>query len=101
MGQIADNGEGVMNRDSQRWEDTISYNLPSLMRGLYSRVARKLRIDPSYVSRVARGERISTAISQALQAELRRVALLTNGKARGQANGNGRSAGKAKRKAAG
>ena len=90
-----------MNRDSQRREDTISYNLPSLMRGLYSRVARKLRIDPSYVSRVARGERTSTAISQALEAELRRVALLTNGNARRQANGNGRAAGKAKRKPAG
>ena len=90
-----------MNRDSQRWEDPISYDLPSLMRGLYSRVARKLRIDPSYVSRVARGERTSTAISQALQAELRRVALLTNGKARRQANGSGRAAGKAKRRAAG
>ena len=82
-----------MNSDSQFRQDTISYNLPSLMRGLYSRVARKLRIDPSYVSRVARGERASSAISEALHAELRRVALL--------ANGNGRAAvSRAKRKVA-
>jgi hypothetical protein len=90
-----------MNRDSQRIEDTISYNLPSLMRGLYSRVARKLRIDPSYVSRVARGERTSFAISRALDAELRRVALLAAGNGRSSTNGNGRApAAKAKRKAA-
>jgi hypothetical protein len=30
--------------------------LPSLCRGLYNRVAQKLGCDPSYVSRVARGE---------------------------------------------
>ena len=88
-----------MNRDLQGRENTISYNLPSLMRGLYSRVARKLRIDPSYVSRVARGERSSTAISQALHAELRRVSVLAAGN--GRSNGNGRAAAvKAKRKAA-
>ena len=87
-----------MNRESQHREDTLSYNLPSLMRGLYSRVARKLKIDPSYVSRVARGERTSLAISQALHAELRRVSQMA---ARdGRFNGNGRTAGKAKRKAA-
>jgi hypothetical protein len=89
-----------MNRDSQHREDTISYNLPSLMRGLYSRVARKLKIDPSYVSRVARGERTSTAISQALHAELRRVALLAKGDGRSRAGANGRSATQAKQKAA-
>jgi hypothetical protein len=90
-----------MNRDSQFREDTISYNLPSLMRGLYSRVARKLRIDPSYVSRVARGERTSNAISEALHAELRRVALLANANSRSYASGNGRTAvNKARRKVA-
>ena len=31
-------------------------NLASLIRGLYGRVARQLKVDPSYVSRVARGE---------------------------------------------
>jgi hypothetical protein len=44
--------------------------LPSLCRGIYNRVAQKLGCDPSYVSRVARGERKSAAISEALRAEI-------------------------------
>jgi transcriptional regulator with XRE-family HTH domain len=44
-----------------------------LYRGLYSRVARKLGVDRSYVSRVARGERRSPDIEAALQAELKRI----------------------------
>jgi hypothetical protein len=47
--------------------------LPSLCRGLYNRVAQKLRCDPSYVSRVARGERSSKAISEALRAEIQQT----------------------------
>ena len=42
-------------------------------RGLYGRVARKLDVDPSYVSRVARGERRSKVIEEALSAELRKL----------------------------
>ena len=34
--------------------------------GLYSRVARKLNISPSFVSRVARGERQSDLVEQEL-----------------------------------
>ena len=34
------------------------YSLPTLYRGIYNRVAEKVGCDPSYVSRVARGERI-------------------------------------------
>ncbi len=37
--------------------------------GLYTRVARKLNIHPSYVSRVARGERESPPIEAALLKE--------------------------------
>src|SRR5438270_5289197 len=44
--------------------------LPSLCRGIYNRVAVKLGCDPSYVSRVARGERKSDAISEALRQEI-------------------------------
>jgi hypothetical protein len=44
--------------------------LPSLCRGIYNRVAQKLGCDPSYVSRVARGERNSEAVSEALRAEI-------------------------------
>jgi hypothetical protein len=44
--------------------------LPSMCRGLYHRVAEKVGCDPSYVSRVARGERTSRAVSEALRAEV-------------------------------
>lgn len=42
-------------------------------RGLYARVARQLGVDRSYVSRVARGERRSSRVEQALRAELKRI----------------------------
>jgi hypothetical protein len=41
--------------------------------GIYFRVAKRLRVDPSYVSRVAKGTRNSTNIVQALEAELKRL----------------------------
>ena len=41
--------------------------------GLYSRVASRLRVDRSYVSRVARGERHSDEIEQALTTEFSRI----------------------------
>ncbi len=44
-----------------------------LYRGLYTRVARQLGFDRSYVSRVARGERRSPKIEAALKTELRRI----------------------------
>ena len=44
-----------------------------MYRGLYSRVARKLGVDRSYVSRVARGERRSEDIEAALATELKRI----------------------------
>ena len=42
-------------------------------RGLYARVARQLGVDRSFVSRVARGERRSKEVEQALQKEIRRI----------------------------
>lgn len=45
----------------------------SLYRGLYARVAKQLGVDRSYVSRVARGERRSAEVENALQAEMRRI----------------------------
>ncbi len=45
----------------------------TMYRGIYSRVARKLGVDPSYVSRVARGDRSSQAVSDALQAEIQKI----------------------------
>lgn len=47
--------------------------LASLIRGLYRRVARKLRVDPSYVSRVARSERHSKAVESEIRRQLREI----------------------------
>ena len=41
--------------------------------GLYSRIARRLGVDRSYVSRVAKGERRSPQIEQALTNEFDRL----------------------------
>jgi len=41
--------------------------------GLYSRIARQLGVDRSYVSRVARGERRSEPIERALSNEFDRI----------------------------
>jgi len=51
----------------------LKLNRLSLYRGIYSRVARQLGIDPSYVSRVARGERQSAKVEAALLKEIRRI----------------------------
>jgi hypothetical protein len=45
----------------------------TVQRGLFARIARSLAIDPSYVSRVARGKRKSSRITQAIAAELKRM----------------------------
>ena len=51
----------------------LRLNRLSLYRGIYSRVARQLNIDPSYVSRVARGERQSAKVEAALLKEMQRI----------------------------
>jgi DNA-binding transcriptional regulator YdaS (Cro superfamily) len=45
----------------------------SLFRGIYSRVARQLGVDRSYVSRVASGERRSAKVEAALLKEIKRI----------------------------
>ncbi|GAC1439308.1 MAG: hypothetical protein NVSMB58_35930 [Terriglobales bacterium] len=45
----------------------------TLYRGLYGRVAKKLAVDPSYVSRVARGERYSQPVESALRNEINQI----------------------------
>jgi hypothetical protein len=45
----------------------------TLFRGLYNRIAGELNVDPSYVSRVARGERKSKVIEAALRREINRI----------------------------
>ena len=60
-------------------EDTLKNKVSTLNRyvqslcGLYSRIARQLQVDRSYVSRVARGERRSPQIEQALSSEFTRI----------------------------
>jgi transcriptional regulator with XRE-family HTH domain len=58
-----------MNRDNLD-DSTLAFPVLSIFRGLYQRVAAKLGVDPSYVSRVARGERKSAAVLAALQEEM-------------------------------
>ena len=45
----------------------------SLYRGVYSRVAKQLGVDRSYVSRVACGDRKSAKIEAALIKEIQRI----------------------------
>lgn len=59
------------------YSGNVSISLESsphkLYRGLYVRIARKLGVDPSYVSRVARGDRHSKQVEQALRQELKAI----------------------------
>jgi hypothetical protein len=72
-------------------------NLASIFRGLYVRVASRLDVDPSYVSRVARGERKSEVVEAALELETQKIIgqlarksrVNHNGSGRGSANHNG------------
>jgi hypothetical protein len=61
-----------MNRD-KIYNSTPPLEIASLFRGLYSRVARKLGVDPSFVSRVARGERESEAVLTLLTREIESI----------------------------
>ena len=65
-----DSGSRIMTSDNIK---NPKLNRLSLYRGIYSRVARQLAIDPSYVSRVARGERQSAKVEAALLKEIRRI----------------------------
>lgn len=62
-------------------------NIASLIRGLYGRVARELKVDPSYVSRVARQERRSVTIEAALRREIGRIITIVEAN-RGKAGGS-------------
>jgi transcriptional regulator with XRE-family HTH domain len=68
------NTNGTHNKNG----NTNWWRLPSLSRGMYKRVAEKVGCDPSYVSRVARGERESQLVSDALMAEIQRTWAVVN-----------------------
>jgi hypothetical protein len=79
-----------MNRDKSNIT-THSLEALSVFRGIYKRVAVQLDIDPSYVSRVARGQRNAGFVSEALRKEIQRALSrsgLHNGN--GKSNGHGR-----------
>jgi hypothetical protein len=60
-----------MLNDNRNTKQTSESLLPqALYRGLYMRVAKNLGVDPSYVSRVARGERNSIQVENALRQEI-------------------------------
>ena len=61
-----------MDRDNS---DGITHSIEALaiFRGIYKRVAVQLDVDPSYVSRVARGERRAPFVTEALRKEIQRV----------------------------
>lgn len=85
MKSVESTSEGDMNQDQLQNEPTVKDNgqlknkMSTLNRyvqslcGLYSRIARQLQVDRSYVSRVARGERRSPQIEQALSTEFTRI----------------------------
>jgi transcriptional regulator with XRE-family HTH domain len=61
------------NGDKKQFSTNAVLNRHQLYRGIYSRVAKELGIDRSYVSRVASGERKSEKVQKALLRELQRV----------------------------
>ncbi len=77
-----------MNRDNSNGITRFTH-MAALYRGIYSRVADRLGVDPSYVSRVARGERESEQVRIALDTELAQIA-------RSFAKHNGNGSGKKK-----
>jgi transcriptional regulator with XRE-family HTH domain len=56
--------------------------------GLYSRIARQLNVDRSYVSRVARGERHSEEVERALSIEFTRITEEQAPQSKGNPSGN-------------
>jgi transcriptional regulator with XRE-family HTH domain len=61
------------NGDRKNPSTKAALNRHQLYRGIYSRVAKQLGIDRSYVSRVASGERQSDKVQRALLREIERV----------------------------
>lgn len=58
----------------------------AMLNGIYKRVAAKAGVHPSFVSRVARGERNSPKVSDAIREELRAIRNYLN---RGEHKSNG------------
>jgi transcriptional regulator with XRE-family HTH domain len=64
--------EIILRRMTQQSQVNVA-QVVSNFRGVYARVARKLNVSASYVSRVASGERKSTEIETELREELKKL----------------------------
>jgi transcriptional regulator with XRE-family HTH domain len=62
-----------MNKQNHDANDERLLQLHQLHLGLYARVAKRLSVNPSYVSRVAQGERTNERIKMQLLNELRKI----------------------------
>jgi hypothetical protein len=69
----AASSKGIMKPKEQRKPVFRIHQFVESLCGMYSRVARRLKMSPSFVSRVARGERQSPAVEQAIVEEFRDV----------------------------
>lgn len=69
---MGNNDPRVSTEDPRRKLSIVNRYVQSLC-GLYSRVARELKVDRSYVSRVVRGERRSAPVEQAISNEFDRI----------------------------
>jgi hypothetical protein len=71
----------VMSHDNFSTSRPAEMLLPQTMyRGMYVRIAKKLGVDPSYVSRVARGERFSDPVESALRQEVHQISKKLGGR---------------------
>ena len=76
---MVDAESDLLLRSRKSWtrdnSDGITHSIEALaiFRGIYKRVAVQLDVDPSYVSRVARGERHAPFVTEALRKEIQRV----------------------------
>src|SRR6266568_7576092 len=78
-----------MHGDNPTTSGTNSALPPQMLyRGLYGRVAKRLGVDASYVSRVARGERYSRKIETALREEIDLIAQTIGSKTVIRGDGN-------------
>jgi hypothetical protein len=69
----SDSGMEEKEDSPQRMMMPLLHHYVQSLCGLYSRVARQLHVDRSYVSRVARGERRSEDIERELSTEFKRI----------------------------
>ena len=87
-----------MYRDNSNTNTNLEKQSPqTLYRGLYVRIARKLGVDASYVSRVARGDRRSSEVEGALRQALDEIDQQLGRGSFGTESGRSRPASAAKR----